>query len=186
MKNLISINLLPRELLEENKRTVQRPWLSRVSIGLIIVSIIATVGVFGLGISQAAGLNNSLQDVSELESKISSLKDKEGLLTVLKTRLDKINTLSSDETIQTKAYLITTSLMPSDVKLTNLSISKGNKVALTGDTNSVTSLETFFNNLVNSPDKVSSVKLESLSRTVRGDIRFDLNFALNGKGVASD
>lgn len=178
MKNSISINLLPREILEENKRTTQKPWLNRASIALIALSIVVTVGVFVFRLTQGLNINSTKQTVQELETKIGSLKEKEGLVTVLKTRLEKINTLSSQDSIHTQSFLTVVALMPPQVTLTSLNVAKGDRVTITGETNSTTLLESFFNNLLNEPGKVSAVKLESLSRTQKGSLRFDINFTL--------
>lgn len=177
----ISINLLPPEILDEDKIKGKQPLFTKISISLLILIVALTVAVFMYGISQSLALKNLENQVDQASLKVTTLKEQEGLLTLLKARIDKIKSLAGQESPPAQAFNMISGVMPAEMKLLSFSMDKNSRIILSGETSTTVSIKSFFDSLMDTGKSggVSSVKVESLSRSMDGKIRFDLTIVSN-------
>lgn len=180
----LKINLIPPEIKEKKKKEAKRSVVNRISIGLLGVLIIVTAGVLGVIVIQSTTLNSLNADIEAEKGKIGALKDKEAVAFFLKNRIDTIGTFSDKRYKQGEYYQLISSLRVGGVEVQSLQIDKSDKISLSGETYSTTSLAEFFKNLTD-PGKneglIIGVNVESLSRTATGAIRFSLMVTMKEK-----
>lgn len=180
----ISINLIPVQLETLKKDQAKKKILNRVSVTLLVIMIGLSSTILSLELFQRLNLSKSENDLKGIKNEISSYHDKEALIFVLKNRLTTVLSIVNRDSSQSQAYNLITSLMPSDVTLLSFSVNKGGQVALSGDTSSILSLNTFFNNLtdpVSNHGGVLGAKVENLNRVQSGKINFDLVITLSNE-----
>lgn len=182
IQDKITINLLPIELTLSKKERDRRNLINRLSIGGLILVIFIAAAVLIVRIGQTVKLQNLTSEIDNSKNSVQGYKEREGLLTILKTRLDGINSVAQLDPVQSQAFNVVISMIPDDIDIIEFKADKGGLVTLSGQTTNLFSLKSFFNNLVDpkvNQGKVSTVKIDSLSQ--RGDqVRFDLSMQVNG------
>lgn len=171
------INLLPAEFAVYKKEKEKKLLIFNASVAVLIFMIILTAGVFFLGISKRLTINKLNKDLVKVEEEVGSLKDKEGLALILKSRLDKINTLTKSESSEVNVFFFLSSLLTSDIKVSNFITEKNSQVRIIGETTNTGSLERYINKLIDTKrtkGKITSAKLENLTRGTDNKIGFDL------------
>lgn len=177
----LKINLIPPEIKEKAKKDAKKSLSTRISIGLLGVLILVTIGVIGVSIYQSVTIRNLNNDIETEKSQLSELKDKEAVAYFLKNRIDAINKFSTTQNTQNEVYDLITSLLPPGVVILALQIDKSDKVFVQGETGSSKSLDVLFNNLSDPQThtgKIASVSIESVSKNRTGVINFTLTINL--------
>lgn len=175
--NKLLINLLPAEFAVQKKQKEKKLFVIRSSVAVLVVMILVTTCVFVLGISKRLVINQLNKDLSDIETGVNSLKDKEGLALILKNRLDRINVLAKTESPESNAFFFISSLLTSDLKIAGFTTENNSQVRVSGTTNNTGALERFINKLADAKrtkDKIASAKLENLSRSADNKISFEL------------
>lgn len=173
----ININLLPPELKEIKKREKKRSLIIRLSIGMLVLMVIATTILLISVVLQNRKISLANQKLGTTKNEVNNYKKQEAVAVVLKSQLDTISTLFSKEFPQAQAFNLVNALTPAQIRVYSFSINKSNKIVLQGETQNTSSLETFFNNLIDpkfNEGKISKVVVDSLNRNREGKIRFDL------------
>lgn len=181
----VSINLLPVELREETKKLEKRKRLTKVSIFALVFMVLITSGVLSYRFYQSLENTKIKSQIDQAHEEIGGLRRQEELLFVLKTRLNKITTLASSESMQTLGFNLITTLTPPGVKVASFSVDRKARISLSGETDTVFSLNQFFESLLDpkkNEGRINSVRVESLSQAQGGKIRFDIILTLNTVG----
>lgn len=178
----LSINLLPLELRSDTKRENRKKLIIASSIAALTGFIFLTLVIFGFRLYQGVKNSDLAKQTKENRDQISALKNKEELFFLLKDRVTKINSLSTQDNQSVLAFNLITFLIPGGVEVNSFSVDKTGKIALSGETNSLSLLNDFFDNLIDpkkNEGKIVSTKLESLTKN--GDrIKFDVSISLTG------
>lgn len=177
----IKINLIPEEIKEKARKEAKQSLINKISIGLLGLLIVTTSSILAIVIFQGATLNSLKADIEEEKSKVSSHKDIEAVVNLLKNRIDTINQFSNKRYKQRDVFDLLTSLFPNGVYLESIQIDKTQRVVMSGQTSETFSLKIFFDNLVDpkiNEGKISSVTVNSLSRSQQGKINFELDVNL--------
>lgn len=177
----LKINLVPLEIKEKAKKEAKQILINKISIALLGVLIMATSSILALVILQGATLNSLNTEIENEKSKVQGLKDTEAVINLLKNRLDTINKFTNKRYKQRDVFDLITSLFPEGVSIQTLQIERSPRVVVSGQTDDTQSLKTFFDNLVDpkiNEGKITSVTINSLNRSQRGTINFDLNVHL--------
>jgi hypothetical protein len=180
----ISINLLPIELREKSKKNTRKNRINQASIGVLVVVIIITLSVLSWTIVLKSSLQKANSDLATITQQVQAQKEKEGLVVLLKSRLDIINKLIQKESISTQSFNLISSLLPIDIKMLNLAVDKSGKIRMTASTTSLTSMQSFFNNLTDpkkNEGKITATKVESLNKTQDGNYNFELTISYSTK-----
>lgn len=177
----LRINLIPPELKELAKKDAKRSLVNKISILLLGVLILITAGILAIVIYQSVSLGVLNASIEQERLRINSSKDKEVVVKLLKNRIDTINQFSGNRYKQGEIFNMMMNLFPPGIILGSIQINKSSSVVISGETEDTLSLQNFFNNLTDpktNEGKIASVKVESLSQSQRGRIRFDLKVAL--------
>ncbi len=177
----IKINLLPTELEEVRKKRSTKKWVFRVSFLIIILVVIITSGVFVLGIIQTEKLRSVNSKLKDLRDKTSSLNQQEGYLTLIKQKLVKINLLRAEDSRKADTLETLLNLIPTGVKITSANVDRSGEISFNGQVDSSSSLNLLVQNLTDpsrNSDKVSKVKVASLSKDPGDSFRFDVTVIL--------
>lgn len=179
----LAINLLPPEFGVEAKNKTKKQTILRVSIIFLVLTIIAAGIVLGMEIYQRLNLTKTEKQIEAAKGQITALHDAESLNFLLKSRLNSITNINSQNPFDAQTFNLITILMPPDVRMLTFNIGRNNQITIAGDTTSNPSLQVFFNNLIDpssNEGKIQSVNIESLSLGQNGRIRFDLTLTLSG------
>lgn len=173
----ISINLLPGEiaLLEKDKK--KRSTLIKIGTSIVVGMIVLTSLVLSIRIIQNRTVDQATLDFKNSQNKVLALKDREAVVSVLKTRLTNIKNLTQQTSKQAQSYNLITALVPQSMDILTLTLSKTGTIELSTETNDVEVMSQFFNTLVDpqsTQGKISSVKIDSLSKAANSLYRMDL------------
>ncbi len=159
-----------------DKQAHKLTWANRVSIFLLVVLVTVTFAVFAVRYVQNNVLNQTNEALSAAESKVTSLKDREGYAVLLKKRLDSIDKLSSDNK-KIDSFSTVLALTPPDVQLSLISVEKTGEVHLTSSSPNVKSLDSYLAILqdkTRNNDSIQKIDMQNLSRNKDGLYRYDL------------
>ena len=140
----VSINLLPVELRDETKKLEKRKVLTKISILVLVVMVLVTSGILSYRFYQSFENSKIKSQIEQAQDEVSSLRRQEELLFVLKSRISKITSLASSETLQTLGFNLITTLTPPEVRLASFSVDRKAKISLSGETDTVFFLNQFF------------------------------------------
>ena len=177
----LRINLIPPELKELAKKDAKRILVNKISVLLLGVLVLITAGILAVVIYQNVSLGTLKASIEQERLRINSSKDKEAVVRLLKDRIDTINQFTGNRYKQGEIFNIIMNLFPQGIVLGSIQINKTSSVVISGETESTLSLQDFFNNLTDpktNEGKITSVKVESLSQSQKGGIRFDLKVTL--------
>lgn len=178
----IKINLIPEEIKEKAKKEAKQALINRISIAFLGLLIIATSGILATVIYQGATLSSLNVEIEQEKSRVSSYKDVEAVVNLLKNRIDTINQFTNKRYKQRDVFDLITSLFPVGVSLESIQIDKTSKVVISGETENTGALKILFDNLVDpksNEGKIALVTVNSLNRTQQGKISFELNVILS-------
>lgn len=181
MKKLL-INLLPSEFTVQKKEKAKKSLVLRSSILVLVLMIAVTAITLGVGIYQNVAIKTLEEEITQMESQVTSLKDKEGVITILNSRLAKIVSFSKKESVQVQSFLLISDLSRGKVRVQSFTTEKDTKVRLTAQAPNPANLDEFFASLADPTQNkglISSVKLDSLGKS-KGDLNFDLVITLSG------
>lgn len=141
--------------------------------------------VLSIRLFQNVVLSNINKDLDKAKATLSSpeYNKREGLVIILKNRLESIGNLLGQETYGSYAFQLVRGMVPEDVKLSSFSIDSKGVILLTAETNNIASLENFLN-LIVTPDsnqkKVTAVSIEGINRGRSDVYRTELKVLLVG------
>ena len=166
-----TINLLPQQIQLDAALVKRKSKLIKISIAFLVLLIVITASALFFSIVQQQDIKNVDNKISQSTVAIGTYKEKEGLVTLLKDRLETIKTVNKKEYLVGSIYLLFSSLVPEDIKLSQLGVSRDNAVGANGSTVSTASLRLLFNNLID-PQKVANkfgpISIDSLSKGEKG------------------
>ncbi len=181
--NRLSINLLPPEFAVEKKFKAKKTLVFKSSVAVLVVMIILSAAILGLGFYQNSYLDKSEATLASSEQKIASLKDREGLILALTSRVNNIRKLLQQESPEAAAYLYITGLTPPGINITVFNTESGGSIRLTGTANDSTDLGTFLDKLAGekASGNITTIKLDSLSQSSDLDLNFDMLISVSPK-----
>lgn len=187
----LSINLLPPEIAKLRHQDKKRLLVNQISIGFLGLMILITIAVIGARLYENTAFRKQESQNEDVKGVISTYKKEETLAVSLKNRVDKITSLNSQSSVQSKAFLLITSLLPEGVTLSALTADSQNKVIFEGTTTNLKSFQDFFGRVNNPKDNqgyISTVKVDSITVNQEGEIRFSIsfNFINNNKAVVTN
>lgn len=177
----LRLNLIPPELKELAKKDAKRVLVNKISILLLGVLILVTACILAVVIYQSMSLGVLKATLEQERLRINSSKDKEAVVRFLKNRIDTINQFTGNRYKQGEIFNLMMNLFPSGIVLGSIQINKTNTVVISGETENTEPLQNYFSNLTDpkiNEGKIASVKVESLSQSQIGGIRFDLKVTL--------
>lgn len=181
----VDINLLPTEVNIERQKQAKFSRVQLISIGILLILILAASVSVAFRIVQSQKQERLSKEVGALEEKVSSYKDKEATLVVLKNRITAITQLLSGERLQTVMFNLITDRIPVSVTITSISVDRAGNVLVSLLAPDSHSLEQTLSELTNSEafEKISNINIESLASGKDGVFR--MNMKISSKAVKS-
>lgn len=180
--NTVSINLLPEELLNKEKIQSKKTTVTRVSIGLLMVMMLATSSILLIRILQNRSVQIVNKGLEDARARVESLKEQESLIYYLKQRLISIQSLESQESTHAKSYNLITGLTPEFTKISELSFDKSGDISVSIIAPDTNNLNSFLDNLTDprqNQGKITKVRIDSLSRSINGQYKADLTISVS-------
>ena len=172
-----TINLLPGEVLLQEKDRSKRSFLLKISVAFLLVVIMIAGATFLMRVTQKQQLEAANQNLDSAKAKVQSYSDRESLLVYLKQRLDNIQNLQGQQSKPVQSYYLMQALLPAGVSVSAFTLDKGNRIVISAQSSNVDSVKQFFDNLTDpttNQKKITKVNIDSLSRTGDGSFRMDL------------
>jgi len=182
----ININLLPEEFLIEKKLGIKRSLYLRISIIVFVAVLIITSSILLLRLTQSQSLQALEGDLDGKRNSITSMKENESAVFVLKNRLDKIAQISAKESVPVQGYNLLSSIVPPGASMLAFSMTKENLINATVETSDTSVLDQLFDNLLDpktSKGFITAVKLENIKLT-GGQITVEMAIGYNNKPAA--
>lgn len=162
----LTVNLLPPEILLQRRANSKLSMVNKLSIVALLVLVFFTSATFALRISQGRELQVAQDGVAEAESQVTTFKDTEGQLFVLKDRLNTIASLATGDTKRRAIFNTVVSLTPAEIQISDLSIDRAGVIMVSFVSPTLSALETLIANLSSkekSVNLISKVNLEGLA-----------------------
>ncbi|MBI2011552.1 hypothetical protein HYS91_02170 [Candidatus Daviesbacteria bacterium] len=172
----ISINLLPPELAQIQKRKEYISFINKITIVCLSIAITVTASVLGYSLVKNQELEKLNSKIANIQNQINDLKDQEGYLFLLKQRLSLINGLISLPNPTLDGANLITSLIPAGVSLLSINSERSVQIGITIEANSTNSLRNLLNNLIDTNTnrgKVTKVRIENINK-LKDAIRVDM------------
>ena len=173
----ILVNLLPKEVILQRKQSSKLSTASKISFMLLVILIFFTSATLALRISQVYQLNTAQAGVVKAEEKLASLRDKEGQITVLKQRLNSIQSLIGSDDKKKSIFNLIVYLTPTELQVSDLAVDKNGNVVVSFYGSSLVAMETLISSLADQEknfDLISKVELEGLSLGKDSVYRFSM------------
>lgn len=177
----INLNLLPEEFLVEKKLGVKRSLFLRISIIIFVTFLILTSTILLLRLTQSQSLQALEGELEGTKNSITTLKENETAVFMLKNRLDKIAQISKKESVPIQGYNLISSIVPPGANILGFSMTKETQIEATFETENTDTLDLLFNNLLNpelNKGHIIAIKLESIR--LRGDkisVEMDITYS---------
>lgn len=178
----VSINLLPKEFRIDKKAQKKFQVVQRISIVILLILIFLATTSSALRILQSQGISKLTEEAMQKEDKVSSLKENEVTLVVLKNRLSSINKVLTTSTNKALVYKQILNSFPANVTISSVSVDQSGNVNMSIIAPDVESFENVFIALTSREffENISRIEFESLSRTREGIFRSNLKISTKG------
>lgn len=184
---IIKINILPAELKEVKIREQRKALIVTLSVLMLGIMVLITAGLLLAVVIQKSKIDHANSDLTKTQGNVSSFKDQEALALILKSRIDGVNAILKKEFPQSEAFTLINTITPSDINITSFSVGRTSEITLQGESSSISSVDTFFNTLVDpkfNDGKIAQATLQSLNRSIDKKIKFELTLTLVGAGTS--
>lgn len=171
------INLLPPELLNNQKKQRTLSIITWVASGSLLFVIIAASTVLLYKLVQIKQIDSSKQIITELTTQVGSLQIQESLLYNIHNRLTQINQIESQSSTVLTQYNLTLTLIPPGFKLLSFNNDTSNQVKVSIESTGSAKLKSLFDSLTNPQNaegKVAKIELDSLARNAQDKYKLDL------------
>jgi|SRR3990167_2545393 len=164
--NTISINLLPVDSAQKQKRQRKFRLVQLVSTGILLVLIFLASGAVSLRILQTQNIKKIQNQVEASESSIVSQKDKESGLLVLKSRLDIISKYIGKVSKQVSNYNFISEKTTASINVSSISVDSTGTILISVLATNGQVIDNFIESLLSEEAAAifSKVEIESLSR----------------------
>lgn len=178
MKTL-TINLLPVNTSVKQKEQKKFRIIQIASTAVLLILIFLASITAGLRILQAQNIKKVQAEAAQSESDITSQKDKESEMVVLKSRLGIISQYYGKPSKQNLNYSLVSQKISPSIDVSSISVDRQGNVLLSIVAPDSNSIDSFIESLTNagSASGISKVEIESLSRNRDPSIRADLRLA---------
>lgn len=168
----ISINLLPK--LEANVIAQQKKFKKVQFFGMVVIFLLffLTLVIFALAIIQNNYLKHSQEKLDSATKLVEQNKGKEVSLLVLKDRLREIGKIKSQPSKQALVLGLIYKLLPSEVAMNSMTITKNSTSDLLITTRDATLLDDFLGDLIDNEKNEKLVKGVTIDNFSRGKEQF--------------
>ncbi|OGE25627.1 hypothetical protein A3C32_02985 [Candidatus Daviesbacteria bacterium RIFCSPHIGHO2_02_FULL_41_14] len=167
MSNIVlSINLLPKELVEKGKKSVGLNLLNKISVLVLVTMVFFASITLSLRLMQRINLQTANDNLVLAESQNSSLAEREAQLSLLKEYLSTYKSLSSTDEKKKAVFSLVAFLAPAEVQFNDITISRDGNTMINASSRSLSSIDKLLNDLTDkekNADLISKVDVDGLS-----------------------
>lgn len=175
--NKIAINLLPQEILFARKQSTKLSLINKLSIALLVIMVFFTSATLVVRFIQNSDLNRVKDGLAYAESRVTSFREKEVQLAVLKKRLALIDSITLGDAQRKAMFNLLVNITPPDVSISDMAVDRGGNISASFNSQSLASIDVLFSNL-SSQDKnldlINKVDLDGISVGKSFNYRFAL------------
>lgn len=143
----IQINLLPSEVVLLEKDIEKRALAIRASVAILVIVTILSLTALVIRLTQKISLTTNKHQLDLVTEKVQALKEQEGVVSILKQRVNSISGILGETSKQEKAFKTLIDIFPKNIKLLSMSIDKTGKLDLNCETENITDLDDFFQSI---------------------------------------
>lgn len=177
----LTVNLLPPDVLLEQEHRTKLSLINKISVSVLVLLTFFTSATLTLRIAQSAELTKTKDNFAYAQERITTFKDKEEQLVILKRRLGTMQSLVGSDAKKKSLFNLILFLTPLNMQISDIAIEKKGTVSLSVETSSLESVEKFVADLGNkekNSDLISKVDLDSFSSGRNGIYYLSLKIAL--------
>lgn len=175
---MVSINLLPEEILVLEKQKSKKSKINKLTVLILSIMVVITGSILIYSFLKTQEAKKLKEDLTVAEQQVNNYKSQEGYLSLVKKRLGSIKNIRAKENKEVETFNLVDKLLPKELSVTELAVSKDGGVNITAETFSPIMISNLINDFL-SPEKnsskISSLKIDSISRTPFGDYRFGVS-----------
>ena len=174
------INLIPEELREKKRNERQKEILLRVSIGLFVLSMLLSGGLFVYKYTVRRNISGVSSQISLEEDKLKELKKVEDEMFVLAGKASVVKNVLDSRLYYSKLLENLARILPSGVYLTDVSATSDTKVVVSGVTPSYIVLAQLITNVLE--DSKADTSILSYPEITSVDLKEDvgrIDFTMN-------
>lgn len=178
----ISINLLPIEFREQQAKKAKFYKIQTIGVVIILSMVFLSSLTVSLRILQSQNILRIQKRVAQAEEKVSSFKNTQGSLILLKDRLITINQYLGNPSQQSQMYKLIGELQPTAISVSSISVGKAGDIIMSAITKDSSALDDFISDMISkdkNQDKISQVSLETISRGRDGIYRLSFSIKAN-------
>lgn len=178
----IAINLLPPEIIAREIKKTKFYKIQAIGVAVILVMVFLASLTMALRILQSQNITNVQAGLEQTQQKISNLKNTQASLFLLKNRLSVIDKYLGVPSKQAAIYELIDKLVPPEIVINAINISKTDEVVLlvlAPDAFSLDSLVSKLTDAKENESRISQVAVESLSRGKDGFYRVSFKIKPN-------
>lgn len=175
---MISINLLPEEILISEKEKVKKSRATKIIVAILSLMVLITGGVLVYSFIKAQEQKTVAKNLTKAEQFVNNYKDQEGYLSLIKQRLSNIKTIRTKENKQVETFTLINRLIPEEIEISEINISRNGGVLISGQTYSPVFLSSLVENMLDKKKnnrKISKIRVENVSRLVDGSYKFEIS-----------
>ncbi len=176
----IAINLLPLEFKDQEIKTAKFYKIQTLGILVILLMIVISSLTVALRFLQSKKVVELQSKFDQAEQKVSSFKNSQASLLILKNRLIAINQYWQSPSKQTLSYGLISKLIPPSVSVSSISVDNSGEVLITAQAPDGATMDSVITNLTSqdiNQDKISQVALDSVNRGQDGIYRLSLKIS---------
>lgn len=164
--SVLAINLLPPDVLREQEHRGKLSLINKISVSVLVLLTFFTSVTVALRVAQSSELSKTTDNFAYAQEKISTLKDKEEQLVILKQRLSMMQSLIGTDLKKKALFNLILYLTPLNTQITDLSIDKKGTIALSFNTDSLSNVDKLIGDLASkekNSDLITKIDLDSFS-----------------------
>lgn len=172
----ISINLLPTEATNQQKEVSKAKKVKIFSIVFLLLMFFLASVLITLRILQTQTISKLQVQAKSSEATVSSFRDKESTLVLLKNRLELIEGIKSAPSKQKTVYDTLSKKLPPSISLSAVTLDSGGNLSISTTTANSDELTRMLSDLASeeSFSSIANISVDSLSRGRDGSYRVSL------------
>lgn len=170
----ISINLLPIEFTQQQVKKAKFYKIQALGVSIILFMVFLASLTVALRILQSHNIQKVEAQVSQQEERITTFKDRQASLLILKNRLTAISQYLGVSSPQAGIYKLVNELLPPSVSISSISVNRNGEVLVSALVPDPLTLDEAVSNLTSkdkNQNKISQVSIDSLTRGKDGIYR---------------
>jgi Tfp pilus assembly protein PilN len=141
------INLLPEQSGEDKQKLQQRKMLTQVSVGVLVLTIVAVAGLFAGKLFLQVRSGNLDKDIAAQDQRIKAKHNEEGVYRTLDAKLTSLSSFLAGQKHFSTFFENFSQTVPDSMSLTDVTIDENGLATITGKVSTYADLAGFYDKL---------------------------------------